>query len=169
LVQIEKSPESTDFAALTKVLVNKAKSSDDLTRYTAMRWLNCFLTHAINDSHDSMLSFLADLIIAVLPCISHTNKDIKDAAVSCNNKLLSLNLSKQLARVGIGPVLTALSYELTSQQQPTRLEALRWVQVLLEHNKAEVLQQWHDIMPALLDALTSSSDGVVKQVSCLIQ
>jgi hypothetical protein len=40
----------------------------------------------------------------------------------------------------------------------------RCVQVLLEHNKAEVLQQWHDIMPALLDALTSQSDGVVNQV-----
>lgn len=38
------------------------------------------------------------------------------------------------------------------------------MQVLLEHNKAEVLQQWHDIMPALLDALTSQSDGVVNQV-----
>eukprot|EP00892_Ulva_mutabilis_P010670 jgi/Ulvmu1/7976/UM004_0209.1 len=37
------------------------------------------------------------------------------------------------------------------------------VQVLLEHNKAEVLQQWHDIMPALLDALTATSDGVVNQ------
>lgn len=37
------------------------------------------------------------------------------------------------------------------------------MQVLLEHNKAEVLQQWHDIMPALLDALTSQSDGVVNQ------
>lgn len=38
------------------------------------------------------------------------------------------------------------------------------LQVLLEHNKAEVLQQWHDIMPALLDALTAQSDGVVNQV-----
>lgn len=38
------------------------------------------------------------------------------------------------------------------------------MQVLLEHNKAEVLQQWADIMPALLDALTSQSDGVVNQV-----
>lgn len=38
------------------------------------------------------------------------------------------------------------------------------LQVLLEHNKAEVLQQWHDIMPALLDALTATSDGVVNQV-----
>jgi hypothetical protein len=27
-------------------------------------------------------------------------------------------------------VLTALSYELVSQQEPTRLEALKWVQVL---------------------------------------
>jgi hypothetical protein len=32
----------------------------------------------------------------VLSCISHTNNNIEDAAVSCNNKLVSLNLSKQL-------------------------------------------------------------------------
>jgi hypothetical protein len=163
-LQIEKTPESTDFEALTRVLVVKAKSSDDATRYTAIRWLNCFLSHCIAASQDSMMTFMADLIIAVLPCLSHANKDIKDAAVSCNSKLLTLNLSKHLASVGIGPVLTALSYELSSQQQPTRLESLRWFQVLLEHNKAEVLQQWPDIMPALLDALTSPSDAVVKQV-----
>lgn len=219
-VQIDKSPEVTDFAALTKTLVNKAKSSDDITRYSAIRWLNCFL-HAPS-SHDSMLAFLADLIVAVLPCISHSATNVRDAAIACNHRLLTMDLSKHLATVGIGPVLTSLSYELVSQQEPTRLEALKWVQVLplgphtamqpsrggrdlvcmcgcgsafaemvlylrcamptasidlvsgstraslvqvlLEHNKAEVLQQWHDIMPALLDALTATSDGVVNQV-----
>jgi hypothetical protein len=129
-MQIEKSPETTDFAALTRVLVAKAKSSDDATRYTALRWLNCFLTQCIDSSRDAMMSFMAGLVVAVLPCLSHSNRDIKEAAVSCNSTLLSLNLSKHLASVGIGPVLTALSYELTSQQQPTRLEALRWFQVL---------------------------------------
>jgi hypothetical protein len=53
-----------------RVLVNKAKSSDNLTRYTAMRWLKCFLTHAVNNSHDWKLMFLTDLIIAVLSCMT---------------------------------------------------------------------------------------------------
>jgi hypothetical protein len=128
-MQIEKSPESTDFAALTRVLVAKAKSSDDATCYTALRWLNCFLTQCIDHSRDAVMAYMAGLIVAVLPCLSHSNRDIKEAAVSCNGTLLSLNLSKHLAAVGIGPVLTALSYELSSQQQPTRLEALRWFQV----------------------------------------
>jgi hypothetical protein len=126
-VQIDRNPEAADFAALTKTLVNKAKSADEITRYTAIRWLNCFL-HA-EASHDAMLAFLADLIIAVLPCISHAGKDVRDGAIACNNKLLAMDLSKHLAVVGIGPVLTALSYELQSQQEPTRLEALKWVQV----------------------------------------
>ena len=164
MVQIEKSPESTDFAALTKVLVVKAKSADDMTRYSALRWLNSFLSHCLPASHDSMMAFMADLIIAVLPCLSHSTKDIKEAAVSCNSRLLSLNLSKHLTSVGIGPVLTALRSEVASEQQPTRLESLRWFQVLLQHNKDEVLRQWDDIMPALLDALSASSDAVVKQV-----
>jgi hypothetical protein len=126
-MQIDRNPELADFAALTKTLVNKAKSSDEITRYTAIRWLNCFL-HT-ESSHDSMLAFLADLIIAVLPCISHPGKDVRDGAIACNNKLLAMDLSKHLAAVGVGPVLTALSYELVSQQEPTRLEALKWVQV----------------------------------------
>ena len=78
-----------------------------------------------------MLAFLADLIIAVLPCISHPGKDVRDGAIACNNKLLAMDLSKHLAAVGVGPVLTALSYELVSQQEPTRLEALKWVQVCI--------------------------------------
>lgn len=127
VLQIDRNPELADFAALTKTLVNKAKSSDEITRYTAIRWLNCFL-HT-ESSHDSMLAFLADLIIAVLPCISHPGKDVRDGAIACNNKLLAMDLSKHLAAVGVGPVLTALSYELVSQQEPTRLEALKWVQV----------------------------------------
>eukprot|EP00892_Ulva_mutabilis_P010669 jgi/Ulvmu1/7975/UM004_0208.1 len=131
LRQIAKSPEVTDFAALTKTLVNKAKSADDITRYTAIRWLNCFLLAP--SSHDSMLAFLADLIVAVLPCISHSASNVRDAAIACNHRLLTMDLSKHLAAVGIGPVLTSLSYELVSQQEPTRLEALKWVQVLPSH------------------------------------
>jgi hypothetical protein len=73
ILQIEKSPESTDFAALTKVLVVKAKSSDDATRYTAIRWLNCFLTHCIAASRDSMMQVppcttLASVHIAACTC-----------------------------------------------------------------------------------------------------
>lgn len=135
-----------------------------MTRYTAIRWLNSFLSNPLLPaSHDSMMAFMADLIIAVLPCLSHSTKDIKEAASSCNSRLLSLNLAKHLASSGLGPVLTALSSEVASEQQPTRLESLRWFQVLLQHNKEEVLRQWNDIMPALLDALTASSDAVVKQ------
>jgi hypothetical protein len=64
------SPEFNDFVDVTRVLLNKAKSFDDLTRYTAMRWLNCFLMHAVNNSHDSMLMFLTDLFVAVLSCMT---------------------------------------------------------------------------------------------------
>lgn len=51
-------------------------------------------------------------------------------------------------------------------QEPTRLEALRWVQVLLRHSKQAVLAQWHVLMPNLLDSLTAPSDDVVMQVGC---
>ena len=109
----------------------KAKSADDLTQYVALRWLNCFLTHPMAEAQDAMMPYMADLITAVLPCLSRRSPDIRDTAVSCNSRLLSLNLSKHLNQPGMRPVLAALSRELSSQQQPTRLEALQWFQVRL--------------------------------------
>ena len=127
-VQIESGEENADFAELTQVLVGKAKSADDLTQYVALRWLNCFLTHPRGDAQTAMMHNMADLITAVLPCLSRRSPDIRDTAVSCNSRLLSLNLSRHLAQPGMRPVLAALGKELSSQQQPTRLEALQWFQ-----------------------------------------
>ena len=84
--------------------------------------------------------------------------------MACNTMLLDMDLHAKLDAVSLEAVLKAVSNELRSDQEPTRLEALRWVQVLLRQSKAEVLHQWEVLMPALLDALIAASDNVVLQV-----
>lgn len=159
LRQIEELPDSVDFAALNNILVRTAQSADEVTRLTSLQWILSFLSTA----GDQLMGCFADLIIAVLPCISHHNKDIREAAMACNKRLLAMDLSSKMRTIGLEAVLAAVSSELRSQQEPTRLEALRWVQALLQCSKSDVLQQWQVLMPALLDAITAPSDNVVMQ------
>ena len=50
-----------------------------------------------------------------------------------------------------------------SEQEPTRLEALRWIHFLLQRAQAQVLEKLPALLPALLDALSASSEPVVLQ------
>ncbi|CAM6083143.1 unnamed protein product [Calypogeia fissa] len=51
--------------------------------------------------------------------------------------------------------------ELGSEFEGTCLEALRWIQLLLEAHRAEVLSFLDQIFPALLQSLLDDSDEVV--------
>lgn len=58
-------------------------------------------------------------------------------------------------------LLAAISSELQSDQEPTRLEALHWVNALLARSREEILSQQQVLLPALFDALSAASDRVV--------
>lgn len=124
-MQVGEHPDIVDFPALNAILVDKAHSSNDVTQFTAMRWINVFLQTA----PERLLTCFPALIVAVLPCISHRNDEIKDSAMACNTMLLDMDLHAKLDAVALEDVLRAVSSELCSEQEPTRLEALRWVQV----------------------------------------
>lgn len=49
------------------------------------------------------------------------------------------------------------------RQEPTRLEALRWISVLLGRSRQEVLDQTDRLLPAVLHALADSSNAVVME------
>lgn len=74
-----------------------------------------------------LVGLYAELIGAVLPNISHPNKDIQAVAKEANAALLNLQPSAELpVKVEVAPVLAIISRELRSEQEPTHLEALRW-------------------------------------------
>jgi vacuole morphology and inheritance protein 14 len=73
----------------------------------------------------------------------------------------------------MGSVLMTAKRGLGSEWEETRLEALRWISVLLERHRTEVLSFLDDIFPALLQSLSDPSDEVVMLVlevqACIAQ
>lgn len=138
-------------------LVHKHKVSchlaDSLQRHTRDRlhcWRQCSLVHHlvvvtrpraiaalppplpvlqefVTQASGQLVGLYAELIGAVLPNISHPNKDIQAVAKEANAALLNLQPSAELpVKVEVAPVLAIISRELRSEQEPTHLEALRW-------------------------------------------
>jgi hypothetical protein len=81
----------------------------------------------VTQASGQLVGLYAELIGAVLPNISHPNKDIQAVAKEANAALLNLQPSAELpVKVEVAPVLAIISRELRSEQEPTHLEALRW-------------------------------------------
>ena len=77
LIDVQTS-RSADFGALAKILVDRAKSKDEGTRLTAIRWLKDFVGLA----REQLMPQWAAILGAALPCISHPNNDIAQASTS---------------------------------------------------------------------------------------
>eukprot|EP00775_Hariotina_reticulata_P005343 gene5343-5580_t len=159
LVEIQATP-SVDWLALAAILVDKASSQDEFTRITAIKWIKEFVEQASGQ----LVGLYPELIGAVLPNISHPNKDIQQVSKEANAALLNLQpVAEVPVKVEVAPVLAIISRELRSEQEPTRLEALRWIHFLLVRNEDEVFGQLATLLAALLDALASDSETVVLQ------
>lgn len=159
LVEIQ-ATRTIDFGSLAKVLVDKAASQDEFTRHTAIKWLKEFVEMASNQ----LLDHYAAILGAVLPNISHSSRDIQQVAIEANNALLNLQTPDEGGgHVDTAAILNTISRELRSEQEPTRLEALRWIHFLLVRNEDEVFGQLATLLAALLDALSAPSERVVLQ------
>lgn len=159
LVEVQVT-RTIDFGSLAPILVEKAKSQDEFTRHTALKWLKEFVEMA----SAQLVDHYALILGAVLPNISHSNKDIQQVATEANNALLNLEPTEELPHpVDTAAILETVSREIRSEQEPTRLEALRWIHFLLVRNEDEVFGQLATLLAALLDALSASSDRVVLQ------
>ncbi|KAK9810224.1 hypothetical protein WJX72_006988 [[Myrmecia] bisecta] len=154
LIEIQSS-RNADYGSLAEILVSCASSADEGTRLTAIRWLKEFVVVA----KEQLLPHYAAILGAVLPCISHPNHDICMMARQANNELLHLPDGQY--GIDTKAILAVISSELGSEQEPTRLEALHWVNSLLSRSRPEVLDQLSVLLPALFDALSAPSDRVV--------
>lgn len=159
MIEIHATP-TIDFVSLSNILVSKAESSDEFTRLTALKWMKEFVIMA----SAQLVGRYHHILSAVLPNISHSNQEIQQVAQEANNALLTQAPTDDGAsQLDVLKVLEAVSKELLSDQEPTRLEALRWVHFLLQRNTAAVLDALPTLLPALLDALSAPSEGVVMQ------
>ncbi|XP_002984143.2 protein VAC14 homolog [Selaginella moellendorffii] len=155
LQEIKNAP-SVDYVRMAAILVQRARSPDEFTRLTSITWMSEF----VKLGGDQLVTFYAEILGAILPAISDKEEKIRAVARETNEELRAIR-AEPVEVIDIGSVLNAARRELGSEFEATRLEALRWMLVLLERHRTEVLSFLDEIFPALLQSLSDESDDVV--------
>ncbi|XP_041012987.1 protein VAC14 homolog isoform X5 [Juglans microcarpa x Juglans regia] len=155
LQEIKNSP-SVDYGRMAEILVQRAASQDEFTRLTAITWINEF----VKLGGDQLVLYYANILGAILPCISDKEEKIRVVARETNEKLRSIK-ADPAEGFEVGAILTIARRQLSSEWEATRIEALHWISTLLERHRMQVLSSLGDIFDALLKALSDPSDEVV--------
>ncbi|BBN11519.1 vacuole morphology and inheritance protein 14 [Marchantia polymorpha subsp. ruderalis] len=155
LQEIKNAP-SVDYGRMAEILVQRAKSGDEFTRLTSITWVNDF----VKLGGEQLVPYYAKILKAILPSISDKEEKIRVVARETNEALRDVKASPGDG-FEIGVVLEVAISQLQSEQESTRLEALRWISILLERHRTEVLSFIDEFFPKLLDALSDTSDEVV--------
>uniref|UniRef100_A0A1J3CE39 Protein VAC14-like protein n=1 Tax=Noccaea caerulescens TaxID=107243 RepID=A0A1J3CE39_NOCCA len=155
LQEIKNSP-SVDYGRMAEILVQRAASPDEFTRLTAITWINEF----VKLGGDQLVRYYADILGAILPCISDKEEKIRVVARETNEELRTIHVEPSDG-FDVGAILSVARRQLSSDFEATRIEALNWISTLLNKHRTEVLCFLNDIFDTLLKALSDSSDDVV--------
>ncbi|XP_059291696.1 protein VAC14 homolog isoform X1 [Lycium ferocissimum] len=155
LQEIKNSP-SVDYGRMAEILVQRAGSQDEFTRLTAITWINEF----VKLGGDQLVPYYADILGAILPCISDKEEKIRVVARETNEELRGIE-ADPAEGFDVGAILSIARRQLSSEWEATRIEALHWVSTLLNRHRSEVLVFLNDVLDTLLKALSDPSDEVV--------
>ncbi|KAG2701547.1 hypothetical protein I3760_06G050600 [Carya illinoinensis] len=155
LQEIKNSP-SVDYGRMAEILVQRAASQDEFTRLTAITWINEF----VKLGGDQLIPYYADILGAILPCISDKEEKIRVVARETNEELRSIK-ADPAEGFDVGAILTIARRQLSGEWEATRIEALHWISTLLKRHRMEVLSSLDDIFDTLLKVLSDPSDEVV--------
>ncbi|XP_073287707.1 protein VAC14 homolog isoform X3 [Primulina huaijiensis] len=155
LQEIKNSP-SVDYGRMAEILVQRAESPDEFTRLTAITWINEF----VKLGGDQLVPYYADILGAILPCISDKEEKIRVVARETNEELRGTK-ADPAEGFDIGAILAVARSHLSTEWEATRIEALHWIAALLNRHRTEVLSFLDDIFKTLLTALSDPSDEVV--------
>eukprot|EP00268_Persea_americana_P001494 TRINITY_DN1045_c0_g1_i4.p1 TRINITY_DN1045_c0_g1~~TRINITY_DN1045_c0_g1_i4.p1 ORF type:complete len:724 (+),score=135.00 TRINITY_DN1045_c0_g1_i4:163-2334(+) len=156
LQEIKNSP-SVDYGRMAEILVQRAASPDEFTRLTAITWINEF----VKLGGDQLVPYYADILGAILPCISDKEEKIRVVARETNEELRVIKADPAAEGFDIESILSIARRQLSSEQDATRIEALHWIRTLLARYHVEVISFLDDIFHTLLKALSDPSDEVV--------
>ena len=151
---------SVDLPAMIVILVATCHDSrDNLTRLTALTWINEFL---LIGQPRILLPFVADMLGVALQCISDGEKEIRAKAERTNEMLMAL-VSATQDSLNLAPLLEKLTQQLHNKWVPSRLASLRWISMLLSKLPGG-LQPYLELslFPVLLRTLQDADDQVVK-------
>ncbi|KAA8528999.1 hypothetical protein F0562_033513 [Nyssa sinensis] len=134
LQEIKNSP-SVDYGRMAEILVQRAASPDEFTRLTAITWINEF----VKLGGDQLVPYYADILIAILPCISDKEEKIRVVARETNEELRAIK-ADPAEGFDVEAILSVAKRQL---------------------HRVEVLSFLNDIFDTLLKALSDPSDEVV--------
>ena len=183
LREIKKSPDNVNFADMVNIVVIHSTSTDEIIQFTAVLWLREFLSL----SGRAMIPYCANILSAVLPCVSyeHCKFNTKEVASNVNQLVRDLittgdddietssperdtrsekmdcDVESVEHDLDLGSVLTVLTSQLSSEFVQTRLAVLKWVMLFLEKTPNKLFKQMEKIFPVLLARVSDSSDDVV--------
>ncbi|KAK8958871.1 hypothetical protein KSP40_PGU002948 [Platanthera guangdongensis] len=155
LQEIKNSP-NVDFGRMAEILVRRAASPDEFTRLTSITWIS----ELVKLGGDQLVPYYANILGAILPCISDKEEKIRVVACETNEELRTIR-ADPAEGFDIGAILSAARSQLTSEFEATRLESLHWIATLLARHHYEVLTYLSDIFNSLFRVLSDPSDMVV--------
>ncbi|KAJ0692839.1 putative vacuole morphology and inheritance protein [Helianthus annuus] len=155
LQEIKNSP-SVDYGRMAEILVQRAASPDEFTRWTAITWINEF----VKLGGDQLVPYYADILGAILPCIADNEEKIRVVARETNEELRAIQ-TVPAEGFDVGAILSVARRQLSSEHEATRIESLHWISTLLNRHRPEVLTFLNDIFDTLLKPLSDPSDQVV--------
>ncbi|KAK4761252.1 hypothetical protein SAY87_006145 [Trapa incisa] len=155
LQEIKNSP-SVDYHRMAEILVQRANFPDEFTRLTAITWMNEF----VKLGGDQLVRYYANILGAILPCISDKEEKIRVVARETNEELRAIR-ADPAEGFDVGAILSIARSQLSSEWDATRIEALQWILTLLNCHRAEVLFYLNETLDSLLKALSDKSDEVV--------
>ncbi|KAJ8498480.1 hypothetical protein OPV22_009032 [Ensete ventricosum] len=155
LQEIKNSP-NVDYGRMAEILVQRASSPDEFTRLTSITWINEF----VRLGGEQLVPHYADILGAILPCISDKEEKIRVVARETNEELRAIR-ADPADGFNIDAILSIARRDLTSEWETTRIEALHWIATLLAQHRTEVITYLNHTYDSLLSALSDSSDEVV--------
>jgi len=155
LSEIKKSTV-VEFGPMVGILVSQCRNKERFNRLTAITWVQEFIKLGGN----RLLLFYSELLGAIMHCISDSDIEIRQVAGYTNVDLLKLVKSTN-EEFELSPLLQTLTMELDSHHIPTRMAALRWINMLLEKVRGEMNKFISELLPALLKTLSDEADEVV--------
>ncbi|EGB04925.1 hypothetical protein AURANDRAFT_38752, partial [Aureococcus anophagefferens] len=155
LIEIKKSTV-VEFGPMVGILVSQCRNKERFNRLTAITWVQEF----IKLGGSRLLLFYSELLGAIMHCISDSDTEIRQVAGYTNVDLLRL-VKSTTEEFELSPLLQTLTMELDSHHIPTRMAALRWINMLLEKVRGEMNKFISELLPALLKTLSDEADEVV--------
>lgn len=138
-----------------EVIMNGNKGS--AASATAMTWLRALVAAAPKQLRGQA----PDLVRTSLKCLDTADSRLQALGVDLNETLI--RTESLLVGADIGALLETAAEGIGSMQEAARLEALRWTAKLIEVKELSARELEPSVLPALCDALSSTSDRVVQE------